>query len=353
MPELQPYFEQFNNEIRLGRFTENATLREKRDVVLSKLKDRLKKVFEDKGEEPPTYKAFGQGSYAMNTGVKPLGADYDIDVAIELAISINDYEDPVEAKSWLYDALNVPPHEVEMRRPCVTVIYSSEGEPVYHVDLAIYSSGDSNTDDRIYLAKGKLNSAEENRQWEEADPKGLISLVDGRFSGDDAKQFRRVIRYLKRWKDIKFPADGNAAPIGIGITIAAYHWFRTVKTLTDVATGTYKYQDDQALKQFLMAVIDQFKTVYNDGEWAERLKVDLPVAPYNDLFKKMSNNQMSQFKEKLEAILVNVDEAMYETDPHEACKKLRRVFGDDFPVPEKKNTAQALAPAFISGGSSA
>jgi hypothetical protein len=301
----------------------------------------------------PSYESFNQGSYEIGTGVEPLDSDYDIDVGLMFQVAVNDYDDPVEVKQWVYDALEGHTKRVEMRRPCVTVFYEKEGEPVYHVDLAVYSEKSCNSDGKDYLAKGKLNSAIEHRIWEEAHPKELSDLIKNRFTGDDGKQFRRTIRYLKRWKDIKFSSDGNAAPIGIAITVAAYYWFRVNKVLVDAFQGKYSYNDLKALKEFVDSMLAQFRNVCHEGEWAERLTVILPVQPGSDLFGKMTNQQMMAFKEKLEDLSDALEKAVDEVDPVEVCKKLKKQFGNDFPVPEKSETAQKKAPAIVSGSSSA
>ena len=82
MANVQRYMEQFHDAIKLGRFDENATLREKRDRVLQRLDSGLKKLFADRGEDPPHYDPSNQGSYEMGTGVKPRGGDFDIDVGL-------------------------------------------------------------------------------------------------------------------------------------------------------------------------------------------------------------------------------------------------------------------------------
>jgi hypothetical protein len=40
-------------------------------------------------------------------------------------------------------------------------------------------------------------------------------------------------------------------------------------------------------------------------------------------------------------------------NPVEACKELQKVFGDDFPVPEKDDTGQARGPAIIASSHAA
>ncbi len=343
MADIQKYFEAFHDLIKLKQFDENQTLRDKRDIVLNKLKTRLKTIFEEKDEPVPTYQAFDQGSYKMGTGVIPLDSDYDIDVGVSFNVSKNDYPDPVEVKEWVYDALNGHTKKVDMRRPCVTVFYQKGEEPQYHVDLAIYSDESCNADGKKYLAKGKLNSSDDNKSWEVSDPKGLADTVGNKYSGDDKKQFIRVIRYLKRWKDHKFSSNGNAAPIGIGLTISTYNWFSPNKT-TDFVANTTKYNDLQAIRGVVSGMLNNF---------GDRLRVYLPVEPYSELFGKMTDNQMTNLKEKLENLLEALDSAIDEVDPVKACETLKKVFGDDFPVPEKPETGEKKGRAISTASASA
>ena len=79
MANVQSQFGTFNKRIRLGRFEENATLREKRDIIRDKLKANLPGVFEKHSETCPKFSFLDQGSYQMGTGTKPLDGDFDID----------------------------------------------------------------------------------------------------------------------------------------------------------------------------------------------------------------------------------------------------------------------------------
>lgn len=350
MANVQKQFEKFHGNIHLT-FDDSQPLREKRDIVIKKLHNQLEKGFTDKGETPPTFTVFNQGSYSLGTGTKPLKGDYDIDVAVVFDVNKDNYDNPVEVKRWVYDALGGHTTRVDVRGPCVTVFYQLNGEPTYHVDLAVYSSADQNTDGKTYLARGKLNSQEENRIWEVSNPKELKRLIRDRHEGENRDQFRRIIRYLKRWKDCKFASGGNVAPIGIGITVAALNWF-TPRINRNLFTNKVTYHDLDALLDFVGRVLSNFGSVYHDGEWANRLEVWLPVEPGGDLFVKMTNTQMANFKEKLTSLRDALEEAKGMTDPAEACKLLRKHFGDDFPVPDKADTAQPRGRAIVSSSSS-
>ncbi|HMN15770.1 MAG TPA: hypothetical protein PKD55_25925, partial [Bellilinea sp.] len=206
----------------------------------------------------------------------------------------------------------------------------------------------------LYLARGKPTSAPADKYWQLDDPKGLIKIIRERYADEnDRCQFRRCIRDLKRWKDFKFSLEGHSAPIGIGITIAAYNWFSPIYTVIDPLQNKRKYNDLSALRALVNQIISNFRWMQHNGEWVERLIVKVPVQPYSDLFEKMTNAQMSAFKDKLKTLMSALEEAEKEADPVVACQKLQRQFGDDFPVPELKETAQVKGPAIISSGNSA
>lgn len=341
MSNVQKQFESFHDAIKLRRFDHNATLREKRDVILSKLNDCLPGVFEEHDEEMPDYDTEDLGSYAMGTGNRPVDEDYDIDQGIFFHAPKSDY-DPVALKERIHEALEGHTEKVEIRRSCVTIWYHRDGEPVYHVDLAVFTDG--GWFEQSYIAKGEENSGDEYRFWEQSDPLGLIDKVYDRFEGTDRAQFRRIVRYLKRWKDKNFPSDGNEAPISVGLTVAAYRWLEPCY-FDEAATQP---NDLKALLQLTRRMLSNFSGVFNS-----RLEVELPVQPYNDLFGEMTDRQQEKLEEKFEELKGALEKAQNEVDPHEACKPLKEVFGEDFPVPSKEETAEKQRKPYASSSASA
>ena len=327
MANVQTYFHQFNNVIRRS-YDDNRILREKRDLLLQNLSDGLRKHAEDNNIKIPRYEPFNQGSYAMGTGIEPLtGEDYDIDVGLNFHLSKANYSS-VEVKQWVYESLQSGNRTVEYKRPCVRVQYHQAGEEVYHVDLAVYSDQGSNWDNQTYLAKGFLDSTPENQTWEVAEPKRFIEIFQQKFQNQEGHrdQFRRVIRFLKRWKDIKFRADGNGRPTGIAVTACAINWFQ-IGTRYDPSDGKNYYDDLTALKNLSQVIINQF-------DWLTgRMSVKLPVPPYNDLFEKMSDKQMQNFKSRLEGLRDSLSQVEYTVEPLTACQLLQDVFGQGFPTP--------------------
>lgn len=344
MANVQKQFLSFHDTIRLD--DENETLRDKREKILGKLKKNI-------SEDAKSYDTFNQGSYAMSTGVKPINGEYDIDVGIKFKMSKDDVE-ALTAKSWVFEALDGHTSSVVIKTPCVTVTYKEDGEPAYHVDLAIYAA--ENSDGKLYLAKGKAQSLPENKKWETSSPMELINVIRNRYSNlDDRTQFRRVIRFLKRWRDIKFTNGGYSKPTGIALTCAANGWLSPNKTLIDATANKYEYNDLKCLVDFVSNTINRFTQVWDQDEnkYMYRLAIQLPVAPYCDLCEKMTNRQMENFKAKLETLLVALKAADNEVDPVEACKKLKVEFGDDFSVPPPEDTAKTQKAAITTTSSSA
>ena len=325
MANVQTQFNKFHDTIRRS-YDDNSILREKRDLLLGDLREGLRRYAQNQNISIPRFEHFNQGSYAIGTGIEPLpGEDYDIDVGLIFHLSRNHYS-PVQVKQWVYEALHTGNRKVEYKRPCVRVQYHRAGGVLYHVDFAIYSENSSNWDNQLYLAKGFLGSKPEYQIWEVAEPKKLIDTFQQKFQYQgDRDQFKRVIRFLKRWKDVNFSANGNDRPTGIAITACALNWFQRGARY-DLYDGKDYYDDLTALKNLAQAIINQLT-------WSGRMTVNLPVPPNNNLFEKMSNRQMQNFKSRLEAFRDSLSQVEWTVEPLTACHILQGVFGDDFPTP--------------------
>ncbi len=323
MLNLQHEFEEFHNIIKLD--DENTNLRQKREILLNKLQKNIT-------EDAASYTHFNQGSYAMGTGIKPDKGDYDIDVGLKFNINHDDYPDPVAVKKWVFDALNGHTKNVKIRRSCVTVTYQEGGEEAYHVDFAVYAA--NNLDSKLYIAKGKESSSLEKRIWEESNPQKLLKLIESLFDdSDDRKQFRRIIRYAKKWKNQNFDCSGNAAPTGIALTALAYHFFQPCFE-KDELTETKTYNDFAAFKELMTKVLNSFSHRWDPSsqKFNYELHESLPVAPRNDLFEKMSSLQQNNFHDKVALLVDTLKEIEMCQKKSDACAALIKVFGEDFPM---------------------
>ena len=349
MANIQKQFVQFDEIIRLKRFVENKMLRDNRDAILDRLRAQ---------KQIPPFEPLNQGSYEMGTGIQPAeGTEYDIDVGLRFNRARSEYPNPVDLKVLVADVLeNHTDLGAKVRRSCVTVYYKLGGEQGYHVDLAIYTYDDPRSPSRrLFLAKGLRDADEKNRWWEESDPQGLGAWVEQRFSNaDEQEQFLRIIRALKRWKTEKFKTDGNNAPSGIGLTVAAGQWFQP-RVIHDTFAHKTTCDDLEAMRLFVGALRTRFTQVgwKQDGSQLYRLTLPVPVAPHKDIFEKMTTGQLTTFHERLGQLQECLDKAAREPDPVVACELMRKHFGDKFPVPDKKHTGQSGGPAIATSGVSA
>lgn len=315
---LQPLFMRFHETILLKRFDENAELIEKRDRVLTRLRNNLRDNLR------VSFDWFNQGSYALGTGVKPVNGDYDIDVGIILNARKESYPDPLGPKGWVYTAVENHTGNVRWRKNCITVYYQQRGEAVYHVDLPVFLPDNWN---RLHLAVGKQHG---QGTWEHDERKRFQELMAVKLQGEDGQQFRRVVRYLKRWKSQNFSLQGWAAPTGHALTVAAYSWFQPAKSQSYNQSWqqVVTYDDLSATKNLVDQLRAQFQQQWHIPGYPRRISLKFPVAPGDDVFAKMTNQQMQEFEQRL----ATLSEALAEASRSRSAAPLVRVFGPDFPA---------------------
>lgn len=328
MADAQTQFQTYHNTILLDADS-NDLLREKRDTLLKDLKEKI-------DPKAPPYSEFHQGSYALSTGVKPISGDPDMDIGIVFDCLPDDYSDPVALKRYVKNALERPNRSVRIRKPCVTVEYVKDGSSELHIDMAIYCT---NSAEVTQLARGRDTDPadDEHRYWEASEAQKLNDKIINAFSGTDRDQWRRVVRYLKRWRDLKI---GHKNIPSIALTVEAMERFHAAYSVVDG-----KPRDLIAIRDLLDRIL---------GRWVtSRLQVWLPVEPYCDLLENVSDKQMEGFKDRLTKLRDALNDADKEADTHEACKLLQAQFGDDFPVPPKSSTTQKTTAAITPSGRSA
>lgn len=336
MANIQNQLNEFHDNIKLGRYDENKELRDKRDIITKKIKSGLEKYFEERNESVPSINFFDQGSYAIDTGIKPKNGDYDIDEGIIIGLNKEDYEnDPTCFKKIIRNImLNHTKEKPKIKNPCVTIIYSINDEPKYHVDLPVYLK--SSNDENLYLSWGKEFALKENKKWEVSDPKGLNDYIRNSFSGDDKRQFKRVVRYLKKWKDERFASEtSDGTPPSIGLTIIAADKFSPTKECNSI-NGKEEYNDLKAMKALVddLESLFTWKYCYEEDEFLHVIEYKLPVENKGNVFSKMTNKKMDNFYNEVIKLKEALEYAIEEKDPNKACTELAKFFGNQFPIPE-------------------
>ena len=317
---IQTHFRDFHDRIKLARGDGAYTTARERD---DSIKKDVTAAFKEAGY--PVVSDFIQGSLKTNTGVRPLNGDYDVDRA--LVIKDDDApENPVTPKKKALDVLEGRGFKnAKIKKPCVTADYLSDN---IHIDFIIYKrSGDQH-----WLAVGKKNSDEHNREWSKCDPLGLLEWIDDTDGyGDDAAdagaKFRRLVRYLKRWRDVKFAESVAAKIYSIGLTVMVKEQFQW--SFDDEGA-----EDDlTALRETAIAILEG--PYFTEEETEEyHVGVELPVEPWRDIFDGSSLNTGTRLYNGLTRLVEKLDEAAEESDERKQCEILNGLFGDDFKVPE-------------------
>ena len=335
---IQTHFDKFHDKIKLGREDDAYKKARERD---DSIKKEVSSAFAKAGY--PVVNDFIQGSLKTHTGIVPISGDYDID----RALVIEDKNAPENSVTPKKKALGVLEDRgfknARIKKPCVTADYASDN---VHIDFIIYKRSGS----QHYLAVGKENSDENNREWSAADPHGLTDWIndDSLYGGDRAKavlaQFRRLVRYLKRWRDVQFNETLAAKVYSIGLTVMVKQRLRWSFS-TEGAR-----QDLRALRATVEAILDAgFFTEVETGRY--RVCVQLPAQIWRDIFDGSSLDTGTQLYNKLNRLKEKLAEAEGLSDEREQCQILNKLFGDDFEVPDPpKGSSKTEKTRYSSAG---
>lgn len=317
---LQAQFIGFNDNIFLKKTDSRLKeVRTKRDSINTAVKAK----FKEKGWGDAT--TFLQGSYATDLAIVPLDGDYDIDVAVSIPKD-SAPSSPISPKTEILSILESRGLSgASVKRPCVTAQYLSDGKPKFHIDYPVYRS----SNDEYELAWGKPTSDAKDKKWSPGNPKALVDWINHPdLDSDERRQYKRLVRYLKRWRDLRYSST-EVKPYSVGLTIIIRTCF------VDSFSDDGEANDLDALIQTIDKIVESnfFESL---GDDKYDLVVKLPESPYVDVFKDhgsglgtMLYNRLNQLKKRL---LAAQEKAKVTT----ACKVLREdnVFGSDFPLPD-------------------
>ncbi|MEB8160766.1 nucleotidyltransferase [Citrobacter braakii] len=337
---LQNKFKNFHDAIKLGRKDlEYTTARLKDDSITSDIVDRFKE------DGYPVIEDFIQGSLATFTGIREKGQDFDIDRAIVIEAGLAP-ENPITPKLAVLEVLEERGFKnAKIKKPCVTADYKADD---LHIDIPIYRKYDNG---QYELAVGKRHSDEENREWARASPRELIDWVndyesDETYGSNKHDQYRRIVRYLKRWRNFTFGDDVRRKIYSIGIAVM-------VKESFNSSINDEGFPDDlTALRETINHILN-YRSYFTLVELDKyRVNVALPVSPNRDIFHSSSVAIGTQFRNKLNALLKTLNKVADEEQESKQCELLRSVFGEDFPECAATSSASsnAVKTVFASSG---
>ena len=205
-------FEEFNGKIRLPK-----SKRDKLEHNRNTLRDKVKKHFKERNWKIPRF--YPQGSFPLQTNLNPIKKmasggsikeKYDLDYGVYFICPISEREKADTYHGRVNAAVARHASEVKDKNTCVRVVY----EDGHHIDLPIYWMESKDSVPKL---------AHKSKGFVDSDPKAFGDWVNQNIQNAGHNgQLRRIIRYLKAWKDSR--EDDNASiklPSGFILTILA------------------------------------------------------------------------------------------------------------------------------------
>ena len=327
MATLHKEYNTFYNKIKL---TDN-----RKDDLLGSRKEIRKKIKEwfsknKSNKLQPTFK--GQGSFEMDTTVNPVvvkdedGKDlrkYDLDdgVYFNEKEGENNRENIDTWHNWVYEAVkgHTNTKDPVRKNTCVRVVFADG----HHVDLPIY-----------YKNGNTPELAHRSKNWMDSDP---VLFTDW-FIDKSNKQIKRLVRYIKAWKDFQQTEKSNLKlPSGFAFSIL-------------MVNNYVKDEDDST------AFRETVRKMYDTLSALNGFKCLRPTTPKgDDIFADYSPSRKENFLKTLKSLLDDCDKANEETNFKKASEYLyKKQFDTRFPKgddkdekTQKKAVSDALKTAYI------
>lgn len=318
MADNHEQFIEFNNTITLDN-SKKEELRENREA----LRKKIIKYFEDNLSDKTKPEFREQGSYKMFTIVNPIPKEeedeegnlkkmypYDLDDGVVFVDKEENREKISTYHNWIYNA--VKDHTTkgaERKNTCIRVLYADG----HHIDLPIYFEvKDSNSNPEL---------AHKSEGWVESNPKEFYEWFNDEAQKD--YQLRRIVRYLKAWRDKQNDSYSTKMPSGLVLTILATNHFSSDE------------RDDVAFRDTLQAIKDELDKEH---------KCERPTAKKGeDLLTKYSE---THFKDRLQKLIDSGTKAIDDDNPKEACKKWQKHLGDRFSCSNVEDTSKSKAKSY-------
>ncbi|MGD0582935.1 MAG: CBASS cGAMP synthase [Bacteroidales bacterium] len=321
MANCHELFQHYNRAIKLSD--------EKREMLIG-VRESLRKRMKENYLKIPSLERRNldlnfqsQGSFVMDTIIKPLNDDFDLDDGVYFQDGLSEKERPAPQvfHNWVIRAIdkNVEYENVKDKTTCVRVQYKVG----FHIDIPIYYADNF---DSPYLAETK-------KGWLLSNPVEFIAWFEGKTKSGFQKAFiyeslkyaepyekwlsdirkkdcqiRRLVRYMKAWGDLR----RSEMPSGIIMTILIGENF----AIDD--------RDDISFRDTLVNIRHYLLT--------NGFKCPRPTTPIGeDLFAEKSELEKQFFMNALNALIQAGNTAIMAANEKDACKEWEKHFGTRFP----------------------
>lgn len=324
--------------------------------VRNALREGIPKLYKAAGNEgdAPVPRFFTQGSWAYKTlnapAQNPQQADVDDGCYLPLSFLTQTNRPSVAARAFFGYAEQALEDLVERRGwtlltdkdTCIRI----EIGPIAHIDIPLYAIPDtefetlskameslnealvvgSATDQRLdrwsELPDTEVLLAHRADNWKKSDPRPVKKWFVDQVQ-TQGLQLRRLVRYLKAFRDWKWPSGG---PSSILLMAAAAPLFEK-----------HERRDDQAL----LLVAQRLPKALRDGV---NNPVDENESLTDRLRKQNSDNDMvEEAAQAFEQFATVLEGAIASSNPSQACIWIRQVLGERFP--NRPDLVKASSPA--------
>ena len=282
MANCSNLFHDFNQDLFINKSKKKSLINSK-DYVRKKIKEYFK---ENHPDYTPNF--FIQGSWKIGTMIRTKEDTCDLDDGIyfEREVGVTG----TTLQKWVYEAVKKITGDVNHKAKCIRVNYAGD----YHIDLPVYYFPENEKHPLLAVKDSDL---------EESDPKQFIEW----YQAVKCDQLTRIIRYLKAWGD----HVRNKMPSGLAFTILAQKNYVSDE------------RDDKSLYKTLLEI-------RNDLE--ANFACIVPTTPFDDLFEDYDDIRIGILFERLDLIISDAYDAIYEEkNQRKASKKWKRYLGDRFP----------------------
>ncbi|MEO7982537.1 MAG: cyclic GMP-AMP synthase DncV-like nucleotidyltransferase [Bacteroidota bacterium] len=314
MANCHSIFLDFNELIRLHQSKRKSLRASRREI-----RRKIKKFFDENKKNEIRPKFHGQGSWEMDTIINPIPREENLNgsVVTLLYYDIDDgiyfigNENPGDRKSiqtyhdWIYEAVKGHTSKDPIdKNACVRVIFADG----HNIDLPIY-----------YKQGDTPELAHKIRDWIDSDPKKFTEWFNTK--ADLNEQLRRVVRYLKAWKDYREFCRNTSFPSGLVLTILAATYFHASD------------RDDLSLKETLIKI---------EAALSAQFVCNRPTVPEREnLLAKYGNKDY--FLEQLRNFISDAKKALEEKNQNKSCGLWQKHLGDRLPchLAEDKNESSS------------
>lgn len=336
MANCHELFKRFNESIRLSD--------EDRDLLIkarNSLRDRMQKVYLDLPQEVKKTHEIefqSQGSFVMDTIIKPDVEDFDLDDGVYFLGSLEEEQrNNIQAFHDLIIRAIDMNYEIEKiidKNTCVRVKYFKPfgKEKGFHIDIPIYYA------ERMEIPQ----LADTKNGWIASSPVEFIAWFEDKIKSGFEKgflleqkryfepyekwltdmrkkdcQLRRLVRYLKVWADTMI----NEMPSGIMMTIL-------------VASNYVPHERDDISLQNTLQEIEKYLTLNN-------CRCPRPTPLINeDLFGTFTIQEKEFFKNELHSFILSANQALEHPNNLDSCLKWKKHLGHRFPCHLAKNEVE-------------